>query len=111
MKGKSFEAGRIAVSKQGHDKGTWLIVLQQLDDRYVQVVDGDKRPLEKPKKKQAKHLQWKPYVDENVAEGKALQNSDIRKSIKAIVAQETGEVRAASQPFETKKEECALVQE
>lgn len=49
--------GEIVISKAGRDKGRSLIVLSLVDEHYVLLVDGDLRPLEKPKKKKIIHLQ------------------------------------------------------
>ena len=49
--------GEIVISKAGRDKRRSLIVLKQMDEHYVLLVDGDLRPLEKPKKKKIIHLQ------------------------------------------------------
>ncbi|MCL1854946.1 MAG: KOW domain-containing RNA-binding protein [Clostridia bacterium] len=120
MKVKLFEIGRAALSRQGHDKGRWFVVVGVLDEGYVLIADGRTRLLEKPKKKQCKHLKWMPYQAETVIQrlvvqehrqGMPLQNSDLRTAISAFMAQEsspaqvTGEARGHQ-----KEEECALVQ-
>ena len=124
MKGKPFEIGRVVVSKQGHDKGRWFVVMKDLDEKHVLIADGRTRLLEKPKKKQTKHLRWKPYLAESVAQGVAagedaarkprqgmpLQNSDLRKGINAFMAQEWNPAQATGETRAHQKEECALVQ-
>ena len=124
MKGKPFEIGRMAISKQGHDKGRWFIVVGILDEKHVLIADGRSRPLEKPKKKQSKHLKWKPYLAGTVAQGIAalktdahqfrqgmpLQNSDLHKAISAFMAQEPNPEQASDEARGHQKEECALVQ-
>ena len=127
MKVIPFDVGRVVLSKQGHDKGRWFAVVGALDEKHVLIADGRTRLLEKPKKKQTKHLRWKPYLAEAVAQGAIakervdqgalqgkplpLQNSDLRTAISAFMAQEsspaqvTGEARGHQ-----KEEECALVQ-
>ena len=47
--------GKFATSKTGHDK-TKLHVIMNEDLEYVYLVDGDLKPLDKPKKKR-KHVQ------------------------------------------------------
>jgi len=105
----TFEPGRVVISKQGHDKGRLFIVLGQVDDKHVTIVDGDSRKLEKPKKKQTKHLRAKPARCESITDaltqGRQLYNSDIRKALRAFTAGEEP-IAACKQ-----KEECAFVQE
>lgn len=98
MKAIPFTLGRIAISKQGHDKGRWMVVVGTVDDRHVLVADGVHRRLEKPKKKQTKHLRAKPALAQGVrdalAEGKPLLDSDIRKAIGAAQAAEASPIHA-----------------
>ncbi len=51
-----LEVGQVVKSKAGRDKGNVFLILEILDDKYVLIVDGDKRKIEKPKKKKVKHL-------------------------------------------------------
>ena len=53
---KIFEQGEFAVSKAGHDKKHLYMVVSE-DERYVYLVDGVNKTLEKPKKKNKKHIQ------------------------------------------------------
>ena len=71
--------GQIVISKRGRDKGRVMVVLS-VDGEYAFLVDGNLRPLERPKKKKAKHIQ----ITNNIVEltppcGRALQDADIRK--------------------------------
>ena len=67
MKADPREIGRVVISKQGHDKGKAYVVTAVLDERYVLLCDGAARRLEKPKKKQAKHLRALPQLVEEIA--------------------------------------------
>lgn len=49
--------GQVVRSLSGRDKGKFQIVIKLLDDNFVQVVDGKRRKLERPKLKKIKHLQ------------------------------------------------------
>ena len=40
-----IEAGDVVVSAAGHDSGTLLVVLEQVDGTYVLVADGKTRTL------------------------------------------------------------------
>jgi len=71
--------GQIVFSKRGRDKGNAMIVVA-IDGEYLYLVDGKLRPLERPKKKKAKHIQiTSNIVDLMPSCGRALQDADIRK--------------------------------
>jgi len=48
--------GRICISKAGHDKGTYYVIVSALDDKHVGVADGTIRTISSPKKKNLRHL-------------------------------------------------------
>ena len=77
--------GKFATSKAGHDKTKLYIIINE-DLEYVYLVDGDLKPLEKPKKKSKKHIQIINKVDEiiqNKLETKQIiYNEDIKRAIK-----------------------------
>ncbi|BCJ92797.1 hypothetical protein acsn021_03660 [Anaerocolumna cellulosilytica] len=80
---KSF--GSIAISKAGHDKGEIFVILKS-DSEYVYLLDGIVRTLEKPKKKNKKHIQSVSYTDssllDKVAKHEKVTNEDIKRAIK-----------------------------
>lgn len=51
-----FEKGTVVISKAGRDKGYFMVVLDETEG-YVMVADGKERPLERPKRKNPRHLQ------------------------------------------------------
>ena len=51
-----FEKGTVVISKAGRDKGYFMVVLDEADG-YIIVADGKERPLDRPKRKNPKHLQ------------------------------------------------------
>jgi len=74
-----MKIGQIVFSKRGRDKGMAMIVIA-VEGEYAYLADGKMRPLEKPKKKKAKHIQpTKEVVNLSPACGRALQDADIRK--------------------------------
>jgi len=74
-----MKPGQIVISKQGRDKGYAMVILT-MDREYVYLADGNRRRLEKPKKKKIKHIQiTNTIVDLNPPCGRALQDADIRK--------------------------------
>ena len=52
---REFEAGMLAVSKAGHDKGR-LYVVVKADQEFVYLADGKNRSVSSPKKKKRKHI-------------------------------------------------------
>ena len=77
--------GKFATSKAGHDK-TKLYVIINEDSEYVYLVDGDLKPIYKPKKKSKKHIQIINRVDETIQNklenGQIIYNEDIKRAIK-----------------------------
>ena len=51
-----FKTGQLVISKAGRDKGKPLVITG-FDGNSVLVCDGKERPLERPKKKNPRHLQ------------------------------------------------------
>ena len=51
-----YEVGMLARSKAGHDKGHVYVIMKE-EDAYVYLVDGECKPIDKPKKKKKKHVQ------------------------------------------------------
>ncbi|WP_427340480.1 KOW domain-containing RNA-binding protein [Caloranaerobacter sp. DY30410] len=81
-----IQIGQVVRSKAGRDKGRVFVVIDILDDKYVLIVDGDLRKLDKPKKKKIKHLIVYKTVLENIKEkiekGEKFNNAYVRKCLK-----------------------------
>lgn len=78
--------GMFVFSKAGHDKGQMYLVLREEGD-YLYLADGRYKTLEKPKKKNRKHVQpIKCYQDEalaaKLAAGQTIYNEEIKHAIK-----------------------------
>lgn len=77
--------GKFATSKAGHDKTKLYIIIKE-DSEYVYLVDGDLKPLDKPKKKRKKHIQIINRVDETIQNKletkQIIYNEDIKRAIK-----------------------------
>lgn len=69
--------GRIVASKAGRDKNHFLVVVGQ-EDGYLFVCDGKERPLERPKRKNVKHLSFTNTVLE---ENSFITNKQLRKAL------------------------------
>ena len=98
--------GEFATSKAGHDKDRLYMIVGE-EEEWVYLCDGRLRTLEKPKKKQIKHLYALPFtisVSGKGGSGGKIADSDIRKALKAAKDAYEG---AEPHP---EKEECAFVQ-
>ncbi len=77
--------GQLAVSKRGRDRGVSYLVLEIIDDAFIYLVNGDRRRIENPKRKNVKHLQFYPAVAEHLAQqweaGQQVGNVEVRKVI------------------------------
>ena len=71
-----FEPGRVAISRAGRDKGRFLAIMAVEEGRII-VCDGRERPLERPKKKNPKHLAptSKSLAAEDLAGNRALRKA------------------------------------
>lgn len=80
--------GQKVISTRGRDAGSIFLIVGLLNDDYVLVADGDKRPVERPKKKNRKHLSLTLQVDAAVAEklsaGKPVSNAEIVDAIQRL---------------------------
>lgn len=70
--------GQVVRSIAGHDKGSFLVVLEAAPP-YAVVCDGKRRPLERPKRKKAFHLAPTRAV---VPEGSLRTNKSIRAGLR-----------------------------
>lgn len=53
----NFSLGQVVQSKAGRDKGKlYVVVVCEPDQNYLYLANGDNRKVEKPKKKNPKHL-------------------------------------------------------
>ncbi len=69
--------GRIVCSKAGRDKDYFMVVVAE-EKGYVYVCDGKERPLERPKRKNVKHLQ---LTTTNLSEDDYKTNKHLRKAL------------------------------
>lgn len=86
--------GQLVKSVAGRDKNRWMIVIEVLDDKYVYLADGKTRKIEKPKKKQMKHLAKTNKIFKDISESiiqGTLTNHLIRKKITAQSGEDKGD--------------------
>ena len=76
--------GMFATSKAGHDKGNVYFIIRE-DQEYVYLVDGKLRTLDKPKKKNKKHIQiikYNRHLTLSIEEKEQISNEAIKRAIK-----------------------------
>jgi large subunit ribosomal protein L14e len=83
--------GQIVQILRGRDETKYAIVIQQLDERFFLVADGDKRKFDRPKKKNVLHLKFVDYVSQEVRKsildtGK-VTNSKLRYAMNKFLEQ------------------------
>lgn len=83
-----LEPGQLVESTAGRDRGSTFLVLGQDADGFIWVVDGQRRPVERPKKKNRKHLKAHPLVDETLgrrwAAGEPVTNQEVWEALQRL---------------------------
>ena len=78
-----YQVGNLAKSIAGHDKDQFYVIVRE-ESEYVYLADGKERTLERPKRKNKKHIQPIYYDTEKVPEMK--RNEEIKRAIKLFSA-------------------------
>lgn len=85
---KSDYVGRVVYSNAGRDKGIKLIIIDVIDEEYVNIADGNLRKVEKPKKKKIKHLNITDIISveikKSILSGAKVSNSKIKKFLQSV---------------------------
>ena len=78
--------GQLVRSIAGRDQGMYYIIWDMFGEKYIEVVDGVKHTISKPKKKNLKHIRITMIVateiEEAVLRGDLLKDSQITVAIK-----------------------------
>ena len=74
-----LKRGSVVVSSAGRDKGTFRAVLR-LEPDGVWIADGRRRPLERPKRKNPRHVAETPFTAE---EASMATNRELRRTLAA----------------------------
>ncbi|AEF93138.1 ribosomal protein L14E [Desulfotomaculum nigrificans CO-1-SRB] len=78
--------GQLVSSTQGRDAGRYYLVISSLGDNFVLVTDGEFRGVEKPKKKNLKHLKIWPMVSEKMQDKLAAQSKLTNSEVSSYLA-------------------------
>ena len=79
-----LERGRVVLSKAGRDQGRFLAVLST-EGQTVLLADGKERPLERPKRKNSRHVQ---ATNTLLADSSLSTNREIRKALRLAADKE-----------------------
>lgn len=84
--------GSFVYSTSGHDMGSYYVVVS-CNSEYVYLVDGKIRTLDRPKKKNRKHIrrlnQFNEELASKIVEGKVI-NEEIKRAIKLLLNEHSG---------------------
>ncbi len=78
-----LKPGQLVRSLAGRDRGKHYLILGELDQKYVFLVDGQSRPVSRPKKKNKAHLQ---HYDRRVKLDETLDDSQVIRAIKELIS-------------------------
>ena len=79
--------GEFATSLSGHDRGKVYIITEEHED-FLMLCDGRLKPLEKPKKKNLRHVQivkkhtYNKEIIEKLERNEKVLNEEIKRAIK-----------------------------
>ena len=77
--------GKLAISKSGHDKETVYVIIKE-EATHVHLADGKSKTIEKPKKKNKKHIQIVKQLPKDITEilsrDREFRNEEIKRAIK-----------------------------
>jgi len=79
------QAGQLVCSTAGRDKGKFYIVYRVVSELMVLVVDGYRRKVENPKKKNIKHLKaynvWSDEIRQKINSGDKVTDVEVREAV------------------------------
>ena len=69
-----LKIGQLVISRMGRDSGKKYVVIESCDDNHVEVADGFVRKVDRPKRKNVKHLIVHGAVLEGPLDDKAIRD-------------------------------------
>ncbi len=82
-----FEKAQIVRSLRGRDSGCLLCVMDAQED-WLLLADGKRRRVDRPKRKQGKHValvgEWDHPVMEKVRAGQSVRDRELRAALAAF---------------------------
>ena len=81
--------GQIVQTLKGRETGSYSVVVQQLDERFVLIADGDRRKFDRAKRKNIAHLHLcdyvSPEVQNSIIETGRVTNGKLRYAVSRFV--------------------------
>ena len=85
---EEVQVGQLVRSLAGRDRGRFYLIYDVLDEAFVRVIDGEKKRLNNPKKKNVKHLRFYSQTAVGIAEklrtGQTVTEEEIMDSVKKL---------------------------
>lgn len=84
QEGVTYMVIKLAISRAGHDKDSIYVIVKEEAD-LVYLADGKLKPLEKPKRKNRKHIQVIEKLPKEITEvftQENFRNEEIKRAIK-----------------------------
>lgn len=82
------QLGQVAVSRAGRDRDARYLVIRIVDERFVEVADGETRKICTPKRKNMKHLIFMRKVADTIRrrleDGKTVTDEEVRRALKQL---------------------------
>lgn len=80
--------GQLVIAKAGRTSNEKFIVICIINEQYVYISDGKIHKIEKPKKKNIKHLMKTGYISEEIKNkieaNKKIYNCEVKSFLKSI---------------------------
>lgn len=77
--------GKLAISKSGHDKDSIYVIIKE-EAAEIYLADGRLKTVEKPKKKNKKHIQiikkLPKEITEMLPQDREFRNEEVKRAIK-----------------------------
>lgn len=88
--GLSYKVGEIVEVIQGRDTGKYAVILEIINERYVRIIDGNRRKYDNPKKKNVIHIRSTGIISKEVItslmEEKRVSNAKVRYVLQEAVS-------------------------
>lgn len=85
---EDLQVGQLVRSRAGRDRGNYYLIYDVLDEAFVRVIDGEKKRLTNPKKKNIKHLEALSVIAEELAGklrgGETVTDEEVNKTIRSL---------------------------
>lgn len=79
MLSSDLNVGQLVRASCGRDQGQLFFIAKIVDEKYVLIVNGKSRKLDKPKLKKIKHLNISNFIDEEIRQS-LLKNEKMTDS-------------------------------